>query len=406
MSTAPKGLRPHIALFGRRNAGKSSLLNLLAGQEVSIVAPAPGTTTDPVEKAMEFIPLGPVQWIDTAGIDDEGELGALRSARAKAVMDRTDLALIVFAQAWGAWEQSLYDDFAGRGVPVVAVASKADLRSPADAFGALPAGLHPVPVCAPRGEGLGRLRQAIVAAMPAEFVEAPVIVRDLAPPGSCVLLVTPIDSEAPKGRLILPQVQALRDCLDGDCYAVVVKETGIAPALAGLARPPVLAVTDSQAFGPVAAALPADIPLTGFSVLFARAKGDLASFARGAAAISRLRSGDTVLVAESCTHHSGGDDIGRVKIPNLLRKKTGADLHFRHVQGHDFPADLSGVGLVLHCGACMTNRRAVLSRQAACAAAGVPMTNYGLAIAYCQGLLERALAPFPAALAQYAAVAQ
>ncbi len=401
MTATPRGFRPHLGIFGRRNVGKSTLLNLVSGQQASIVSPTAGTTTDPVEKAMEFIPMGPVLWIDTAGIDDAGDLGELRTARAKAVVDRTDLAIIVFYPDWGEYEQALYDGFAVRGVPVVLVANKIDLDRPGKDFPGVPEGATLVRMAADRGDGLELLREAVIAAMPADFIESPVLVRDLVPPGGCAVLVTPIDKEAPKGRLILPQVQAIRDLLDGDCRAVVTKENGLEAALAGLREPPALVVTDSQAFKAVAAAVPPDVPLTGFSILYARAKGDLSAFARGAAAIGRLKDGDVVLVAESCTHHREDDDIGRVKLPALVRKRSGAEVEFRFVSGHDFAADLSDVALVLHCGACMTNRRAILSRIAQCHAAGVPITNYGIAIAYCLGLLERALGPFPEALAAY-----
>ena len=401
MTATPKGFRLHIGIFGRRNVGKSTLLNLVAGQRVSIVSPTPGTTTDPVEKPMEFIPMGPVLWIDTAGIDDAGDLGSLRTATARAAIDRVDLAIIVFHDEWGGFEQTLYDDFKGRGVPVIVVANKSDLDSGASTASALPEGVVPVRMAAMRGEGLEELRQAILASAPAEFIDSPAILRDLVPPGSCVVLVTPIDKEAPKGRLILPQVQAIRDALDGECWTVVTKETELAGALAGLTAKPALVVTDSQAFRQVASATPADVPLTGFSVLYARAKGDLSAFARGAAAIGRLRDGDVVLVAESCTHHREDDDIGRVKLPALIRKRSGADVKFEFVSGHDFPDNLSAMSLVLHCGACMTNRRAVLSRIARCHAAGVPIVNYGIAIAYCLDMMERALGPFPDALAAF-----
>lgn len=401
MTSTPKGFRLHIGIFGRRNVGKSTLLNLVAGQDVSIVSPTAGTTTDPVEKPMEFIPMGPVLWIDTAGIDDEGDLGAMRSEKARSIVDRTDLAIIVFCDKWDSFEQSLYDEFAERKVPVIAVANKSDLNKPDRAFGGLPEGAAPIRMAAAHGKGLEELRQAILTSAPAEFVESHAILRDLVPPGQCVILVTPIDKEAPKGRMILPQVQALRDCLDADCFAVVAKETQLSQSLAALNRPPALVVTDSQAFKQVAAIVPESVPITGFSVLYARAKGDLAAFARGAAAIGRLKDGDAVLVAESCTHHREDDDIGRVKLPALIRKKSGAEPEFRFLSGHDFPSDLSDLSLVLHCGACMTNRRAVLSRIAACNAAGVPIVNYGIALAYCLGLLERALGPFPAALKAY-----
>ncbi len=405
MTTTPRGIRPHLGIFGRRNAGKSTLLNRVAGQEAVIVSATPGTTADPVEKAMEFPPLGPVVWMDTAGIDDGGgdggDVGALRAAAARRVMDRVDVALIVFAGAWGEHEQALHDDFRGRNVPVVAVANKCDLTGFDGAGAGVPEGTRLVKMAAASGAGLEELRQAVIAAVPEDFVESPPLLRDLVPPGSVVLFVTSIDREAPKGRLILPQVQAIRDALDGDCRVFVTKETGLAAALADLQQPPALVVTDSQAFKQVAAAVPEAVPLTGFSILFARAKGDLAEFARGAAAIDSLRDGDVVLVAESCTHHREDDDIGRVKLPALIRKKSGADVAFRFVSGHDFPADLAACRLVLHCGACMTNRRAVLSRMARARGAGVPVVNYGIAIAHCLDLLDRALGPFPEAAAAF-----
>ncbi|MDR1744159.1 MAG: [FeFe] hydrogenase H-cluster maturation GTPase HydF [Planctomycetota bacterium] len=405
MTATPKGFRLHIGVFGRRNAGKSTLVNLASGQTVSIVSPTPGTTADPVEKAMEFPPLGPVVWIDTAGLDDSGELGALRSEKARAVFDRTDLAVIVFCGQWGEDEQRLADEFAGRGVPAIAVANKTDLDPPGGTpppspsrYG-VPDATPLVRMAAGRGEGLEDFRQAVLAAAPGERIGSPAILRDLVPPGSCVVLVTPIDREAPKGRLILPQVQAIRDALDGGCRVVVCKETELAAALSDLRTPPALVVTDSQAFKAVDAIVPGDVLLTGFSILYARAKGDLSVFARGAAAIDRLRDGDTVLVAESCTHHREDDDIGRVKLPALIRKRSGADVRFAFASGHDFPVDaeLGKIALVLHCGACMTNRREVLSRLSRADAAGVPVVNYGMAIAHCLDLLERALGPFPEA---------
>ncbi len=411
MTSTPKSLRLHLAIFGRRNTGKSTLLNLAAGQEISIVSPTPGTTTDPVEKSMEFHPLGPVLWLDTAGLDDTGELGTLRAKHAQKIIERTDLAIIVFAATWSEFEQNLYQDFTARKIPVVVVANKIDLEE-------IPCGQNPkekpedygapkearlVRMAAAKGVGLGEFRQAIIAATPADFLEPAALARDLLPPGSLVILVTPIDSEAPKGRLILPQVQVLRDLLDGDCRALVCKETGVAAALKDLARPPALVITDSQAFAVVAKAVPETVPLTGFSVLMARAKGNLAAFAAGAAGIDLLKDGDRVLVAESCAHYASHEDIGRVKLPALLRKKSGAKLEFDFVTGHDFPGDLHRYALVLHCGACMTNRREVLSRLARAEEAGVPMVNYGLAIAYCQGLLARALGPFPAAAAAFSA---
>jgi len=402
---APKGLRLHIGIFGRRNVGKSSLLNAFTRQRVSIVSEQAGTTTDPVEKPMELLPLGPVLFIDTAGIDDEGALGAERVDRTRRAFDRSDLGLVVSDGAWGAFEDTLLAELAARGVPAVVVFNKADVGPPApDLVARLSGeGHRVVTTAAPRGEGILDLRQALLDAAPADFLENPAILRDLVPPGEPAVLVTPIDKEAPRGRLILPQVQAIRDLLDGDAWCIVVKEDRLGEALAALARPPALVVTDSQAFREVAAATPAAVPMTSFSILFARFKGDLTSMAADAAAMDALRPGDRVLVAEACSHHPIEDDIGRVKIPRWLSRMAGGPLRFTTVQGHDFPDDLADYRLVVHCGACVQNRREVLGRVLACRRAGVPVTNYGVAIAHAFGILERALSPFPAALAAFRA---
>ncbi len=405
MRTTPRGMRLHIGLFGRRNAGKSSLLNALTRQDVSIVSDVAGTTTDPVEKPMELLPIGPVLFIDTAGIDDEGALGARRVEKTRQVFDRTDLAVIVTTtEQAGEFETRLLDEFAQRGVPAVVVVNKCDLAAPTAALleGFQRRAAACVRTVANRGEGVLDLRQALIAAAPADFINAPAIVGDLVGPGSLVVLVVPIDKEAPKGRLILPQVQAIRDLLDNDAYCMVVKERELRDALERLREPPALVVTDSQAFLKVAGDTPREVPLTSFSILFARYKGDLVELVRGATAIDRLRAGDRVLIAESCSHHPIGEDIGRVKIPRWLTQYVGGKLEFTHVQGHDFPVDTRRFALVIHCGACVTNRREVLSRIVRCRQAGTPITNYGLAIAYSLGIFERALEPFPAALAAYA----
>ena len=401
MNAAPRGLRLHVGLFGRRNVGKSSLLNALTRQDVSIVSPTPGTTTDPVEKPMELLPLGPVLFIDTAGVDDEGALGALRIARTRKVLDRTDLALLVAeAGAWGSFEEALLAEIAGRSLPLVVVLNKRDVTPPSPALLSRLAssGLAAVETSALSGSGIGALRQALLATAPAEALESRRVVGDLVSEGDLVVLVVPIDKEAPKGRLILPQVQTIRDLLDADAFSLVVKERELKTALSRLSSPPKLVVTDSQAFLKVAADTPPGVPLTSFSILFARFQGDLTEMVRGTLGIERLKSGDRVLVAESCTHHPIGEDIGRVKIPRWLRQYTGLPLDVIHVQGHDFPDDLSPYSLVVHCGSCMGNRRETLSRILRCRAAGIPITNYGLTIAYSLGILERALGPFPAAL--------
>lgn len=398
MKATPKGMRVHIGLFGRRNVGKSSLLNALTRQEVSIVSDVPGTTTDPVEKPMELPPLGPVLFIDTAGIDDEGALGEVRAGRTRQVFERTDLGILVAAGAdWGSFEEGVLGELERRKIPVIVVFNKSDLGAPAPAtLRDLEKRKIPVVVTAAGlGRGIGGLREALVRSAPEEFLEAPPILGDLIAPGSMVVLVVPIDLEAPRGRLILPQVQSIRDVLDHDSCCLVVKERELRTALGRLRESPALVVTDSQVFLRVAGDVPDGVPLTSFSILFARLKGDLAEFVRGVKAVDRLRAGDRVLVLESCAHHPIGEDIGRVKIPRWIRQYTGADLEFVHLQGHDFPEEIGAYQLVIHCGSCMLNRREVLSRILSCREAGVPITNYGVAITYSLGVLDRALSPFP-----------
>jgi [FeFe] hydrogenase H-cluster maturation GTPase HydF len=396
----PRGMRLHIGLFGRRNVGKSSLLNAITRQNVSIVSEFAGTTTDPVEKPMELLPLGPVLFIDTAGIDDVGALGELRAGRTRQVFDRTDLGVVVTEpHQWGEFEEQILRNLSERQVPTIVVINKIDT----DGAGGRPAALAAldVPVIytsAITGRGILDFRQALLDNAPEHFIESPAIVGDLVGPDELAVLVLPIDKEAPKGRLILPQVQAIRDLMDTDAMALMVKERELKSALARLNRPPKLVVTDSQAFLKVAADTPPEIPMTSFSILFARFKGDLATQVEGALAIEQLRPGDRILIAESCSHHPIADDIGRVKIPRWLTQYAGGRLEVDHVQGHDFPEDLSPYALVVHCGACTTNRRAMLNRLMQCKQAGVPVTNYGLAIAYSLGIFERALEPFPAAL--------
>ena len=398
MKGTPKGMRLHIGIFGRRNVGKSSLLNALTRQQVSIVSDVPGTTTDPVEKPMELLPLGPVLFIDTAGLDDIGSLGQMRAERTRSVFARTDLGILVAeGDQWGEFEEAILAGLGERETPIVVVFNKADLALPREEFlGTLRArNVACVQTVASQGRGMLELREALIRSAPEDFIDQPSILADLLPPGELVVLVVPIDLEAPRGRLILPQVQSIRDILDHDSYCMVVKERELRSALDRLKRPPALVVTDSQAFLKVAADTPLEVPMTTFSILFARLKGDLNEFVRGARSVDSLRPGDRILVLEACTHHPIGEDIGRVKIPRWLRQYTGMELEFEHLQGHDFPVDLSPYRMVIHCGSCMLNRREVISRILRCREAGVPITNYGVVITYSLGVLDRALSPFP-----------
>jgi [FeFe] hydrogenase H-cluster maturation GTPase HydF len=402
VKATPRGLRLHIGIFGRRNVGKSSLLNALTRQQVAIVSEVAGTTTDPVEKPMEMLPLGPVVFIDTAGIDDEGGLGSLRVEKTRRILDRTDLALVVAAgDAWGSFEEELLDGFARSGTPAIVVWNKVDVAGTPPTAVVTALSLRGVPcveTAASRGDGIGALRQALIAAAPDDWINPPTILGGLVDrwePGAPVVLVIPIDQEAPKGRIILPQVQVIRDLLDHERWCVVVKENALAEALATLRRPPALVVTDSQAFAQVAPLVPPEVPLTGFSVLMSRWKGDLAELARGAVAIDTLRPGDRVLIIDACTHHPITDDIAREKLPRWLNAHVGGDLAITNSQGRDWPADLAAHKLVVHCGACMWNRREMLSRILHAREAGVPITNFGMAIAWSLGVFERALAPFP-----------
>lgn len=402
MSTStPKGFRLHIGIFGRRNVGKSSLLNAITRQNVSIVSDVAGTTTDPVEKPMELLPLGPVLFIDTAGIDDVGSLGELRVSKTRRVFDRTDLGVIVTEPTgWGEFEERIRGELSSRQVPLIVVFNKCDTAEP-DPIVLEQLAHDKTPVvrtAATTGGGVLDFRQALLDNAPADFVNNPSIVGDIVGPGEMAVLVVPIDKEAPKSRLILPQVQAIRDLLDSDAYCMVVKERELRSALERLRTPPRLVVTDSQAFLKVAADTPADVMMTSFSILFARFKGDLVTQVEGAMAADSLRAGDRILVAEACSHHPIGEDIGRVKIPRWLTQYVGGKLDFETVQGHDFPEDLTPYKLIIHCGACMWNRREMLSRIMRCRQAGTPVTNYGLVIARSLGILERALQPFPAAL--------
>ncbi len=398
---APKTFRLHIGIFGRRNAGKSSILNALTHQEVSIVSDVAGTTTDPVEKPMELLPLGPVLFIDTAGIDDVGDLGEKRIAKTLSVFDRTDLGVIISNYSeWGNYEEKLIAELQKREIPLVVVFNKSDRFKENERIDSRlkDSNINFVRTSATEGKGILGLRGLLLKSAPADYINRPAILSDLVGPGEAAVFVIPIDKEAPKGRLILPQVQSIRDLLDNDSFCVVTKEREMREALSRFNKPPKLVVTDSQAFLKVAADTPPDIPLTSFSILFARFQGDLTEMVRGAMAIDKLKSGDKILIAEACSHHPIGEDIGTVKIPRWLTQYVGGKLQIDNVRGHDFPKTIREYKIIIHCGACMWNRREMLSRIMKARQAKVPITNYGLTIAYSLGIFERALQPFPAAL--------
>lgn len=390
-----KSMRLHIGVFGRTNVGKSSLLNKITNQEVSIVSDIAGTTTDVVEKSMELLPVGPVTFLDTAGLGDETELSGQRIEKTMKVVNRIDVAVVVCDfNGIGKFENDLIEKFKELKIPYLIVVNKCDL-APKSFHIDLKPELSNIIYTSVKKDGkiVFKFKEALVNLLPEDFVNSPKIVGDLVPAKSTVILVIPIDKEAPKGRIILPQVQTLRDLLDNNCLSYVVKESELKDALDNLKTPPALVVTDSQAFKKVSEIVPENVSLTSFSILFARLKGDLDEFVNGARAIENLKDGDMVLILESCTHHAIEDDIGRVKIPNLLRKKTGKNLVIHNYAGHDFP-DIKDYKLIIHCGACMTNRREVLSRVLIANQNNVPITNYGVAISYCLGILPRAIKIF------------
>ena len=386
LQETPAAQRLHIALYGRRNAGKSSLINALTGQQVALVSPVAGTTADPVKKAMELHPIGPVLFIDTAGYDDEGELGQLRVEATRDTLTRADVALLVIAGAPSQEDLQWAQQLQAQNTPFLVVQTKGDLAAPAQ----LPKDLaeRAVAVSAATGEGIEALRAALTALVPEDFGRQD-LTRGLCSAGDVVLLVMPQDIQAPKGRLILPQVRTIRHLLDLKCTVVSTTADGLDGALAALSGPPKLIITDSQCFPLVAAKKPGESLLTSFSILMAADKGDIDAFAQGAKAIGTLTQDSRVLIAEGCTHAPLEEDIGRVKIPNLLRKRVGQGLQVDVVAGNDFPHDLTGYDLVIHCGGCMFNRAYVLSRLAQAQGQGVPMTNYGVTIAYLTGILDQ-----------------
>ncbi len=392
LNDTPVANRVHIGFFGKRNAGKSSLVNAVAGQTVSVVSDVAGTTTDPVKKTMELLPLGPVVLIDTPGYDDEGSLGEMRVARTKQILNRTDLAVLAVDGSVGmtACDYELLDIFRAKGIPFLIAFGKSDL-----AEAAIPADLADaaVRVSAASGEGLHAFRERLAHLRPTEAQRA--LVADLVHPGDVVVLVIPIDEAAPKGRLILPQQQVLRELLEVGAMAICTRECELAATLAALREDPALVITDSQAFAEVAPIVPDRVPLTSFSILMARYKGFLRGAVEALEALDRLEDGDKILIAEGCTHHRQCNDIGTVKIPRLLRAKTGKALVMETSSGLEFPEDLSPYALVIHCGGCMLNEREVRYRQKCAHDAGVPFTNYGTFLAAATGILARSLRCVP-----------
>ena len=396
LNDRPMSERLHIGFFGLRNAGKSSVVNAVTGQKLSLVSEIKGTTTDPVTKAMEILPLGPVVIIDTPGIDDEGELGEMRVKRAKQVLSKTDIAILVVDAAKGlqALDTELIETFKARNIPCIEVFNKSDLLTEIP-----PSVENRIYVSAEKNSNIWELKE-LIGKLADKAESDKKIIGDLVSPDDIVVLVTPIDESAPKGRMILPQVQTIRDVLDYDAINLVVKETGLEAALKSLAKPPKLVVTDSQAFGKVSKIVPESIPLTSFSILFARYKGELCELVRGAAALDRLKDGEKVLISEGCTHHRQCNDIGTVKLPGWILGYTKKQLTFEYTSGNEFPDELSDYALVIHCGGCMLTEREMKSRIRRAADAGVPMTNYGTVIAKIHGILRRSLELFPEALAE------
>lgn len=398
LNATPSSERVHIGIFGKRNAGKSSLINAITGQNLAIVSEAKGTTTDPVYKAMELLPLGPVMIIDTPGIDDEGVLGSLRIQKAYQVLNKTDIALVIIDAAVGpsAEDLRLIKRINAKKIPLLIVINKCETinEDKKTAYQALLPNGKLLFVSAEQKLNIFELKEAITQTVPADENKAQ-IVADLLSPSDFVVLVVPIDSAAPKGRLILPQQQTIRDILEADAAAIVVKENELTNTLQNLGKRPKLVITDSQVFKKVAAETPADILLTSFSILFARYKGNLQTAVQGVTALESLEDGDKILVSEGCTHHRQCDDIGTVKLPRWIKEYTGKNPEFIFTSGTEFPLDLSPYKMIIHCGACMLNEREMQYRIKCAADQNIPFTNYGITIAYINGILKRTVEPFP-----------
>lgn len=397
LNATPSADRIHIGIFGKRNAGKSSIINAVTGQSLAIVSDVKGTTTDPVQKAMELLPLGPVVMIDTPGLDDDGKLGEMRIRKAYQVLNKTDIAVLVVDSSVGVTveDENILQKILEKNIPYVIVFNKSDLCSQDLLIGENTGQITPehcISVSSKTGEHIQELKELIARQVPSEETEKH-LVADLIRPGDFVILVIPIDSAAPKGRLILPQQQTIRDILEAGAVAIAVKETELSDTLARLGSRPALVITDSQAFQKVSAIVPKEIPLTSFSILFARYKGNLETVVQGAQRLDHLQDGDTILISEGCTHHRQCEDIGTVKLPNWIRKHTGKELHFEFTSGTEFPDDLSSYRLVIHCGGCTLNEREMKYRLKCARDQSIPMTNYGTAIAHMNGILQRSIAP-------------
>jgi len=410
MIKTPKALRLHIAVTGQTNTGKSSFVNYLTGQSVSITSPVPGTTTDVVEKTAELLPLGPVVFLDTAGTNDASELGRARMERSRRVLDRADIIFLVIESGkWSSHETDLAEEADRRGIPLVIVNNKIDEHAPTEDFLTMLRTITGHVVCCSTLDADGRevaiatVKKILIEEAPKDYLQPPPLAEDLVPAGGHVVLIVPIDIEAPKGRLILPQVQTLRALLDAGAAGSVVKEDAYRNFFSSLSLKPDLVICDSQVVDQMIRETSEDVVCTTFSILFARFKGDLAAAARGAAQIAKLQTGDKVLISEACSHHPMEDDIGRVKIPRWIEEYTGASIDWKVVAGKDYPRDLEQYKLIIHCGGCMLNRRAMLSRIEQAQEAGVPITNYGVAISAAHGVVERVLEPFPDALKAYRA---